>query len=447
MSSYAVVGSSQGGIPSPQGAGLSSAVQTHPRPAAPKAIQVGIYRDGENNLDVAEGITIPQALSTDRLDPSIALTVEDTTQLYGAGMHTYTYNVDRGVASQFKSAEPRDMSGRAEMANFVAKTLDDAEQSGAKQTWLFLIDHGAGDAGGLFTQEPDGSLQHMSIDTLAGAIADGKAMHARRHPEDADRKIDGVVMHECFEGTVTVAETLSSVGVRFLAASSETTIAPGVPAELLHDIAANVDNPQKMARDVVNRVMDTAYLQTDNADDSLRYHPAANFMVLDLQSSKIMALKRQQIELNRKIIADANRVPGFGKAVLSDVNAVQGMERDQPNVLTPWRADRPAMEVYLMLSRDQRLPHDVRKSALALAQRISDIILFHRESSNTKGFDADYRDAIGPTVHFPTRQIDIDPDAPAICETAAAQSYINLQNAVISALVLKTGAGHAAAAA
>ena len=403
-----------------------------------KNIQVGVYRDGANNLDRAEYQTIPQAIQTSLLDNTIGETVETTTRLLSKDgqLRTYNYNVDNGLVTNFSQSPERDMSGRAEMANFVAKTLDDAEANHAKQTWLFLVDHGAGDAGGLFTQEPDGSLQHMSIDTLAGAIADGIAIHARNHPEDAGRRIDGVVMHECFEGTLTVAETLASVGVRYLAASSETTIAPGIPAAVLHDISANINDPRRMAQAVVNRVMSTTYVQTDKMGDTLRYHPAADFMVLDLAPEKMAELKKRQITLNRQMIQDMTNIPGVREAVLSDVNAVQGMERDQPRVLTPWRSDRPALELYLTIAADPRLPRDVRSDAYGLARSIAEIILAHGESVNFKGFDADYRDAIGPTVHFPTSEMDIDPDAPSICETAAAQSYLNYQNAVISALVL-----------
>ena len=89
---------------------------------------------------------------------------------------------------------PHDPSSRENLAAFVARTLDRAQESGAKQTWIELVDHGGGDGGGL-ESATNGST--MSERDIAGAIADGVAMHARTHPEDADRKVDGVVANQC----------------------------------------------------------------------------------------------------------------------------------------------------------------------------------------------------------------------------------------------------------
>jgi hypothetical protein len=36
----------------------------------------------------------------------------------------------------------------------------------------------------------------MASDDIAGAIADGVALHAKDHPEDAGRAIDGVVANQ-----------------------------------------------------------------------------------------------------------------------------------------------------------------------------------------------------------------------------------------------------------
>lgn len=55
------------------------------------------------------------------------------------------------------------------------------------------MDHGGGDGGGL--QNHLGKV--MGSDDMAGAIADGVAMHAQAHPEDAARGIDGVVANQC----------------------------------------------------------------------------------------------------------------------------------------------------------------------------------------------------------------------------------------------------------
>ena len=54
-----------------------------------------------------------------------------------------------------------------------------AEDDGAKQTWVDLVDHGGGDGGGLQTH--DGSC--MSMPDIAKAISDGVAMHARSIPK------------------------------------------------------------------------------------------------------------------------------------------------------------------------------------------------------------------------------------------------------------------------
>lgn len=48
------------------------------------------------------------------------------------------------------------------------------------------------------------------------------ALHAKEHPEDAGRTIDGVVANQCLMSTMGFADALSRVGVRWLAASPET---------------------------------------------------------------------------------------------------------------------------------------------------------------------------------------------------------------------------------
>ncbi len=65
------------------------------------------------------------------------------------------------------------------LAQFVARTLDNAEKVGAKQTWIDFVDHGAGDGGGL---EADTYGGVMPTQAMADAIAHGEAMHAKEHP-------------------------------------------------------------------------------------------------------------------------------------------------------------------------------------------------------------------------------------------------------------------------
>jgi hypothetical protein len=67
----------------------------------------------------------------------------------------------------------------------------EAQRNGAKTTWVDLVDHGGGDGGGLQTRHGI-----MASDDIAGAIS-GVTMHAKAHPEDAGRGIDGVVANQC----------------------------------------------------------------------------------------------------------------------------------------------------------------------------------------------------------------------------------------------------------
>jgi len=62
----------------------------------------------------------------------------------------------------------------------------------------------------------------MSIPDMAKAIADGVALHAEEHPEDAGRTVDGVVANQCLMDTMGFADALSRVGVKYLAAFPET---------------------------------------------------------------------------------------------------------------------------------------------------------------------------------------------------------------------------------
>ena len=67
------------------------------------------------------------------------------------------------------------------------------------------MDHGGGDGGGLETR--DGKVMRMP--DIAAAIAAGVAMHARAHPEDAGRGVDGVVANQCLMDTMGFAEGCS----------------------------------------------------------------------------------------------------------------------------------------------------------------------------------------------------------------------------------------------
>ena len=182
-----------------------------------RALEFGIYRDGDNNLDAIQENVVSQAVKTSAADGSIEFTVEDTTATHGQRMHTDRFTVADGKMGRVAAGKADDMSDESTLAAFVARTLDNAEASDATQTWIELVDHGGGDGGGLQTH--DGSC--MSMPDIAKAIADGIALHAKEHPEDADRHVDGVVANQCLMSTMGFADALSHAGVRFLAARAE----------------------------------------------------------------------------------------------------------------------------------------------------------------------------------------------------------------------------------
>jgi hypothetical protein len=179
---------------------------------ARRSLEFGIYRDGDNNLDAIQESTLSQALRTSAQDSRIEFTVEDTTALRApadkaagdkvSGLHTDEYTISDGDIGNVRSSQAADMSDEANLARFVARTLDNAQASGAKQTWIDLVDHGGGDGGGLETG--DGSV--MSMPDIAKAISDGLAMHAETHPDDARRSIDGLVANQCLMDTMGFAE-------------------------------------------------------------------------------------------------------------------------------------------------------------------------------------------------------------------------------------------------
>lgn len=116
-------------------------------------------------------------------------------------MRTESYSIADGRISSNVAVSPaHDMSARTDLSKFVSHVLDKAEAAHAQQTWIDLIDHGGGDGGGL--QSDHGRAHIMREDDIAGAIADGIAMHAKAHPEDAGRALDGVVANQCLMATV-----------------------------------------------------------------------------------------------------------------------------------------------------------------------------------------------------------------------------------------------------
>jgi hypothetical protein len=376
-----------------------------------RSLEFGIYRDGDNNLDAIQRATLSQALRTSERDGTIEFTVEDTTSLRQGSpdtegsLRTYAYTIAGGVVAGKRSSEAHDMSDEANLARFVARTLDNAQAAGAKQTWVDLVDHGGGDGGGLETG--DGSV--MSMPDIAKAIADGVAMHAAAHPEDSQRSVDGVVANQCLMDTMGFADALSHAGVRYLAASPETMLAPGVPSDVAHVIASNENDPGAMAEGVVDDVMRTKYHA-----GFASFGPAAAFDVLDLDPAKIRVAEAAIKRLNDGVATTARDAAVRG-AIRQDARAVQGMVRspDSTNDM-PWRADRPAIAFYGSLASDGRLSRQIRDEAAAAATAVGGLVLAHAESGAFGPFgDADYSDAVGPTVHLPTSRKAIDPWARA----------------------------------
>ena len=381
------------------------------------SVQFGLYRDGDNNLDVVQSPVIDQAFDVSQHDKLVAFTVEDTTgrrdftQAHGARTESYAIR-DGQVDGKVTIDAPHDPSSRANLANFVARTLDDAQRNGAAQTWLDLVDHGGGDGGGL---ESDSHKAVMSSTDMAGAIADGLALHAKAHPDDAGRRIDGVVANQCLMSTLSFADALSQDGVKYLAASPETMLAPGTPTSVAEDIANHIDDPAAMAKAVVKDTMSTKY-----GIGGETYKPAAAMDVLDLSPTKIATMRDAVKALDQALTSDVRSGDAARAAVLDDAKSVDGMVRfDQGNL--PWHADRPAIALYDTFAADTRLSNDVRSAAATASSAVGDLVLAHAESHGFAPFDgADYRDAVGPTVHFATTPRQLDPWAPAISETHTA---------------------------
>jgi hypothetical protein len=216
--------------------------------------------------------------------------------------------------------------------------------------------------------------------------------------------------------TLGFADSLSREGVKYLAASPETMLAPGVPTGVADDIARNVDDPLAMAKGIVQDTMGARY----GMPGMDAYAPAAAMNVLDLDPKKIATMRDAVTTLDSALTAAAKGSDAAAGAILDDANAVDGMVRfDRGNL--PWHADRPAIALYDTFAQDTRLSADVRTAASAAAKAVGDLVLAHKESHGFAPFaGADYRDAAGPTVHFATSKGQLDPWAPKVSETHTA---------------------------
>ncbi len=377
----------------------------------PRALQFGIYRDGDNNLDGNQCNVLAQAVAVSKHDGAVGFTVQDTTARNGAALHTNSYQIAGGRVQDVQVGKAHDMADPKNLATFVAQTLDDARKSGAKQSWIELVDHGGGDGGGL---EADSKHALMSMPGIASAIAEGERLYAAAHPEDAGRGIDGVVANQCLMSTMGFADALSKVGVKYLAASPETMISPGTPSAVAASIADNVGDPAAMARGVVRDVM-----KADYRIDGMPYAPAAAYDVLDLAPAKLAAADGAIKTLDDALVQGARN--GERTAIRSDVAREDGMVRFPGSDGLPWHADRPAIATYGRIAADARLSAEIRRDASAAENAVGNLVLAHAESNAYAPFGgSDYRDAVGPTVHLPTSPAQVDPWAPKVSETENA---------------------------
>jgi hypothetical protein len=241
----------------------------------------------------------------------------------------------------------------------------------------------------------------MRADDMAGAIADGVAEHAREHPEDAARRVDGVVANECLMASLGFEAALSHAGVGYLAASPETMLAPGVPTSVADPIARLQRRPHAMAQAVVDRVMETEYA----LGKGVRFGPAAAFDVLDLAPEKMARVESGVRELDASLL-EASQQRGVRAAIREDARAIDGMVRFRGTAGMPWHADRPALALYDTLASDGRLPESVRDAAKRASQAVAAPVLAHAEGAG-----------YAPTVHFPVTPRQIDPWAPQVSET------------------------------
>ncbi|HEV2261153.1 MAG TPA: hypothetical protein VGR69_02550 [Candidatus Rubrimentiphilum sp.] len=376
-----------------------------------RTVEFGIYRDGDNNLDDSQSVLLDQARVVSTRNRDVQFTVEDTTHDGFGKVASSQWTIQDGTDSVVRNdIRADDMASPQNLARFVARTLDNAQKSDAKQTWIELVDHGAGDGGGL---EADSFKQLMPMPAIAQAIADGVKLHAQEHPEDAGRKVDGVVANQCLMASLGFADSLSHAGVKYLAASPETMVSPGVPSNVADAIAKNADDPQAMGKALVTDVMQQRY-----GVGNFGWRPAAAFDMLDLDPQKRENVENKVKALNDLIAARVNNKDEIS-ALRQDATATRGMVRFHdatPDM--PWHADRPAIALYDRFANDTRLDMQLRDAAKAAEDSVRSLVIAHAESSAFAPFgNADYRDAAGPTVHFPINAKQIDPWAPRVTET------------------------------
>jgi hypothetical protein len=372
-------------------------------PAANRPVVFGVYRDGDNNLDAEQARNITDFIKTTARNPELKVIAENTTALprspFGDGdLRTESSVIQGGAQHVVRVTRPEDMSDRTTLAAFVQRSLEAKSADPAfahADVWVDLVDHGGGDGGGL---QSDTSGGFMSIKDIGGAIADGKAAFRRAHP-GGDDSVTGVVANQCLMATLGFADVLSRSGVRYLAASPETMLAPGVPSAAVADALTRGGD---WATNVVNATMRQRYGPAGDA-----YHPAAAFDVFDLEPRKVERARQAVLAFDDA----AAKLPRGSDAVHSlkaDVRSVRGMVRFDHSADMPWHADRPAEAMYDAIATDRQLPASLRSAAGEAAAAVRALVLAHKESSSFGPFNASYTDAAGPTVHAPLSRRSFD---------------------------------------
>ena len=368
----------------------------------------GVYRDGDNNLDAVQERNVTDFIRETRSNPALKVVAEDTTSVRKAPfkqgeLRTEWSTIQGGTQHVVRIESARDMSSRATLAAFVNRTLEERASDPnfrSADVWIDLVDHGAGDGGGLQSDANGGAV--MSMADIAGALADGRALFEKHHP-GADSSITGVLANQCLMATLGFADALSRSGVRYLAASPETMLAPGAPSA---KIAGALTQSGEWASAVVETTMQARY-----GDARSSYHPAAAFDVFDLDASKIETMRSA-------VAAFKNSVVGFRRArnsaellhdVRSDIRSVPGMARFDHSADMVYHADRPAEAVYNNVSADARLPKTVRSAANDASKAVAALVLAHSEYAWFSPLNASYADAAGPTAHLPLSPDQYDP--------------------------------------
>ena len=100
------------------------------RQAAPRTVEFGIYRDGDNNLDRSQGVTLRQALQSSETDRRVEFTVQDTTSAGTGTLRTDSFTLRDGGVGEARVDAPHDMASEKNLAHFVAHVLDNAQKSG-----------------------------------------------------------------------------------------------------------------------------------------------------------------------------------------------------------------------------------------------------------------------------------------------------------------------------